>query len=57
MKRVKPQLGPRSMEVSSSDSVYISCHKHLSVQLRVSGGISSLRASTHLLNDETRYGF
>jgi len=56
-KLVKPPLGPRSMDVSSSDPVFISSHKHLWVQLHVSGGISSLTASTHLLNDETWYGF
>ena len=45
-KEVKPPLGPLSMDVSSSDSVFISCHKHFSVQPRVSAGSSSLTAST-----------
>jgi len=45
-KKVKPPLGPRSVDVSSSDSVFISCYKHLSVQSHVSAGNSSLTAST-----------
>lgn len=49
---MKPPLGPHSMDVSSSDSVFIFCHKQLSVQLHVSGGSSSLTASTRLLDDE-----
>jgi hypothetical protein len=52
-KRVKPPLQAHKMVVSSSDLVFISFHKHLSVQLHVGGGSSSLTASTHLLNDDT----
>ncbi len=40
-KRVKPPFGPYNMDVSSADSVFISCHKQLSVQLHVSEGSSS----------------
>jgi hypothetical protein len=42
-----------NMDVSSSDLVFISCHKHLSVHLHVGGGGNSLTARTHLLNDDT----
>ena len=45
-KELKPLLGPRSMDVSSSDSLFISCHKHFSVQSLVSACSSSLTAST-----------
>ena len=40
-KQVKPPFKPHNMDVSSTDSVFISCHKQLSVQLHVSEGSSS----------------
>ena len=39
-KRVKPPLGPHSMDVSSSDCVLISCHKHLSVNCMLVGVVA-----------------
>ena len=39
-KRVKPPRGPHSMDVSSSDCVFISCHKHLSVNCMLVGVVA-----------------